>query len=176
MVIYNGKATLKLIFYEKKNKIIIITNKDKDLFKYMSKKDFHEMSKIVHSGNSGQNGGILDTEMCTLTNWSEWSSCSATCGLAVKSRSRNFKHKQYRKQCRNIPNGPELEQTIECDTEPCSGEDGDEVRNQLGEENNENPEDDENNSSYEGDDPEVEVIEEWSQVRKFQASIIEKKM
>ncbi|KAF7408218.1 hypothetical protein HZH66_002755 [Vespula vulgaris] len=111
----------------------------------------------LQCGNSGQNGGILDTEMCTLTNWSEWSSCSATCGLAVKSRSRNFKHKQYRKQCRNIPNGPELEQTIECDTEPCSGEDGDEVRNQLGEENNENPEDDENNSSYEGDDPEVEI-------------------
>nr|XP_050869660.1 spondin-1 isoform X3 [Vespula vulgaris] len=80
----------------------------------------------LQCGNSGQNGGILDTEMCTLTNWSEWSSCSATCGLAVKSRSRNFKHKQYRKQCRNIPNGPELEQTIECDTEPCSGEDGDE--------------------------------------------------
>ncbi|XP_035717561.1 spondin-1-like isoform X3 [Vespa mandarinia] len=118
----------------------------------------------LQCGNSGQNSGILDTEMCVLTNWSEWSSCSATCGQAVKSRSRNFKHKQYRKQCRNISNGPELEQTTECDTEPCSGEDGDEVRNRLIEENDENTKKDEEiNLSYEGDDSEVEVIEKWSQ-------------
>ncbi|KAI4495497.1 hypothetical protein M0802_008711 [Mischocyttarus mexicanus] len=125
--------------------------------------------------NNGKNSGILGTEMCRLTDWSEWSSCTATCGQAVKSRSRNFQHKQYRKQCNYEQNGPDLEQNIECENEPCPDEDQDEVRNSLNDgddENNENNENDVNdknmeetdtNISYEGDEPGSEVNEEWLQ-------------
>ncbi|KAK2588182.1 hypothetical protein KPH14_004223 [Odynerus spinipes] len=118
----------------------------------------------LQCGNSGQNSDILRTEMCELTEWSEWTECSATCGLASKSRSRNFKHKKYRKLCRYTLNTPELEQNMECDTKPCPGEDGEEVRDRLSEEDEgDDTRNDDSFANYEDDEPEVEVTEEWLQ-------------
>ncbi|XP_078036984.1 spondin-1 [Augochlora pura] len=76
---------------------------------------------------AGRYGPLLDTEMCALDEWSSWSACSATCGSSFKTRSRNFRERKHRKECRSIPDGPELQQTIKCSNVPCSDADGDEV-------------------------------------------------
>ncbi|XP_029174567.1 spondin-1 isoform X4 [Nylanderia fulva] len=74
------------------------------------------------TGN-GRHDGLLDSEKCELTPWSSWSSCSSTCGEGSKTRSRNFRHKKHRKQCKAVPNGPRLQESIDCENEPCESED-----------------------------------------------------
>jgi len=44
------------------------------------------------------------------------------------TRARIFRDKNYRKYCRNVPNGPQLQQSIDCGNKPCDGEDSAEVR------------------------------------------------
>lgn len=80
------------------------------------------------SMSNGRHDGLLESEMCELTDWGSWSSCSSSCGEGSKIRSRNFRQKKYRKQCRPVPNGPQLQQTLDCGNKPCEGEDMEEVR------------------------------------------------
>ncbi|XP_011873806.1 PREDICTED: spondin-1 isoform X3 [Vollenhovia emeryi] len=78
--------------------------------------------------NNGRHNGLLESEMCELTPWSSWSPCSSSCSEGSMTRSRNFRDKKYRKQCRAVPNGPQLQQSIDCENKPCEGEDAEEVR------------------------------------------------
>ncbi|XP_031834060.1 spondin-1 isoform X2 [Nomia melanderi] len=133
---------------------------------------------------------MLNSGLCALNNWSEWGSCSSTCGPSVRTRSRNFVDKKYRKQCRSAPDAPELQQTTECeDVPPCPDADGEEVREtstpkedddddelDSGNDEQENDNDEQDNDDnvnneqgdgggedYEREDAAVEVAEEWLQ-------------
>ncbi|XP_008548145.1 spondin-1 isoform X2 [Microplitis demolitor] len=79
------------------------------------------------NGNERE-GTILDTPACKLNQWSEWSSCTTTCGQGETVRSRIFVHKKHRKHCMMVPNGPELQQTVPCDNGPCENTETEEVR------------------------------------------------
>ncbi|XP_018059151.1 PREDICTED: spondin-1 isoform X1 [Atta colombica] len=80
---------------------------------------------------NGRDDGLLESEKCELTQWSAWSACSSSCSDGIKIRSRNFRQKKYRKQCRAAANGPQLQQSINCENQPCDGEDTEEVRQRL---------------------------------------------
>ncbi|KAF7993287.1 hypothetical protein HCN44_006347 [Aphidius gifuensis] len=66
-----------------------------------------------------EEGTILSTPECELSEWSTWSSCTTTCGEGSTTRSRNFIHKKHRKKCKAIANGPQLQETFDCDNGPC---------------------------------------------------------
>ncbi|XP_029174565.1 spondin-1 isoform X2 [Nylanderia fulva] len=111
------------------------------------------------TGN-GRHDGLLDSEKCELTPWSSWSSCSSTCGEGSKTRSRNFRHKKHRKQCKAVPNGPRLQESIDCENEPCESEDMEEVRQRF---NHLNGDDEDEDYAGERADGTGEIIEEWLQ-------------
>lgn len=94
------------------------------------RKCFAERQCRGSEGRPGQRTtGILETDKCVISEWSSWSSCTTTCGSGITTRSRNFRHKNYRKQCIMEPDGPELQQTIDCENKPCLDDDGDMEKN-----------------------------------------------
>ncbi|XP_012255616.2 spondin-1 isoform X2 [Athalia rosae] len=107
----------------------------------------------------------LTAEMCELEEWTAWSSCTTTCGAGLKTRSRKYKNRKYRKYCMHNVHPLELEQTIECDeNEPCSDDDPDaeevsettetavdEDENEHENENNNNDNDSDNDNENENE-------------------------
>lgn len=112
--------------------------------------------------------------------------------------------KKYRKQCRSISSGVDLQQTIDCeDVPPCSDTDGEEVsetstptdgdnneldsgndeqKNDNDEQENDNDEqdndsdeqDDGGGEDYDREDAAVEVTEKWLQVQNTRLGVCQK--
>ncbi|KAK5643758.1 hypothetical protein RI129_007603 [Pyrocoelia pectoralis] len=71
------------------------------------------------------NGAENEDPRCKLTDWGEWSSCSVTCGIGTKTRSRRYRNRNAAKRCAaGQENPPILEQNLECNGE---GEDCEEA-------------------------------------------------
>lgn len=141
------------------------------------------------SNNRNHEGTILDTPACELNEWSDWSSCTTSCGDGSMTRSRNFIHKKNRKHCKAVANGPDLQQTIDCENEPCENEEMERVSEVTMDDDNVVDDDYEGAGDGEAGDEEdedemkaeaMEVIEEWLQVRnkiaqKRKTTLIKKK-
>lgn len=58
---------------------------------------------------------VVENPLCQLGPWSEWSSCSVTCGKGVQTRDRKYKNRFAAKSCSaGKSHPPILQQTLEC--------------------------------------------------------------
>jgi hypothetical protein len=63
--------------------------------------------------NNEVTGPPLDP-ICTVTQWSAWSSCSKTCGRGVRTRTRKYERREAFKRCSPHRDAPHLVQNDEC--------------------------------------------------------------
>ncbi|CAB0038733.1 unnamed protein product [Trichogramma brassicae] len=60
-----------------------------------------------------------DPESCALTQWSEWTPCTKSCGREPKARDRNYRLKKKRKECRYKYPHIKLQETVDCGNPAC---------------------------------------------------------
>lgn len=68
----------------------------------------------------------LNDPKCALSDWSEWSTCSVSCGIGSRTRDRRYQTRNATKHCTvGMRNPPKLKDTETCIGHygPCDGED-----------------------------------------------------
>lgn len=117
---------------------------------------------------SNEGDPIINSPMCEMTHWSEWSSCTTTCGPGKKTKSRNFRHKKHRKHCKAVANRPDLQQTIDCENEPCEGQEETKVSETSREEGEASGAGaGEQEAGTEDGEESVEILETWLEVYTY---------
>lgn len=74
------------------------------------------------------NASQLSRSDCRLTEWTEFSECSKTCGKGEQSSTRDYVNKKLRKDCEKAFPSDNLAETRTCVGQDCSGDIGDETR------------------------------------------------
>lgn len=59
---------------------------------------------------------------CQLSQWSEWTPCTRSCGPEKRTRDRKFRPKKRRKECRAKHSNISLQQTLSCKNPVCESE------------------------------------------------------
>lgn len=71
----------------------------------ISSDDDGEAEENLGSVSASVNGAGEGLGVCRTTPWSEWSPCTATCGIGISMRTRAFVENAGRKKCPHISVG-----------------------------------------------------------------------
>ncbi|XP_067628123.1 spondin-1 [Eurosta solidaginis] len=77
-------------------------------------------------GEEGENpqdseGGTQENPECAISEFGEWSSCSATCGAGVIVRTRHYLNPRAKKKCQKVSR-VRLQETRKCEGPECGGD------------------------------------------------------
>uniref|UniRef100_A0A034VJ66 Spondin-1 n=1 Tax=Bactrocera dorsalis TaxID=27457 RepID=A0A034VJ66_BACDO len=65
--------------------------------------------------------GPHENPECAISDWGEWSSCSATCGAGVIVRTRHYLNPRAKKKCQKVSR-VRLQETRKCEGPECGGD------------------------------------------------------
>ncbi|XP_045480553.1 spondin-1-like isoform X2 [Harmonia axyridis] len=77
-------------------------------------KDIKDLRKVEHC-NLGKCFLPTNDTRCELTEWGEWSSCSATCGNGTRTHDKKFKNPEFAELC-ELNDPSHLQENEECNT------------------------------------------------------------
>ncbi|XP_037945543.1 spondin-1-like [Teleopsis dalmanni] len=97
--------------------------------------NFNEEEAAAEEVEVGYPNGGPENPECAISEWSDWSTCSATCGKGVITRTRAYLNPKAKKKCQKVSR-VKLQDTQKCEGIDCGGDIGNGIPNI--DENNEN--------------------------------------
>ncbi|XP_055855447.1 spondin-1 [Episyrphus balteatus] len=122
-------------------------------------------------GGGGDDGGYSaspENPECALSDWSEWSSCSVTCGRGVRTQSRTYLNRRAKKKCQSVSRVI-LQRNEKCEGVDCGGD----IGGGEGEEGEQEPEEGENENPSEGGENEenIRTRNRWGDRRGYKSLV-----